>query len=80
MILFVGQHDHTTSHELAEQWFEHVSAPSKRMVLFADSAHMPMQEQPGRFLMHLVADVLPFAREAGDVAPDEEVRGARGEK
>jgi len=74
VILFVGQHDQTTSHELAEQWFEHVHAPSKRMVLFADSAHMPMQEQPGRFLMHLVTDALPFAREAGDIAPDEVVR------
>jgi len=80
VILFVGQHDQTTSHELAEQWFEHVHAPSKRMVLFADSAHMPMQEQPGRFLMHLVTDVLPFAREAGDIAPDEETRGVRGEE
>ena len=74
VILFVGQHDYTTSHELAEQWFEHVRAPSKRMVLFADSAHMPMQEQPGRFLVHLVTDVLPFARTAGDIAPAEVVR------
>jgi pimeloyl-ACP methyl ester carboxylesterase len=75
VILFVGQHDYTTSHELAEQWFERVQAPSKRLVLFADSAHMPMLEQPGRFLMHLVTDVLPLAQQAGDAAPAEITRG-----
>jgi pimeloyl-ACP methyl ester carboxylesterase len=75
VILFVGQHDYTTSHELAEQWFERIRAPSKHMVLFADSAHMVMQEQPGRFLMHLVTDALPLAQKAGDAAPQEITRG-----
>jgi pimeloyl-ACP methyl ester carboxylesterase len=75
VLLFVGQHDYTTSHELAEQWFERIRAPSKRMVLFADSAHMVMQEQPGRFLMHLVTDALPLAQKAGDAAPQEITRG-----
>jgi pimeloyl-ACP methyl ester carboxylesterase len=75
VILFVGQHDYTTSHELAEQWFDRIHAPSKHMVLFADSAHMVMQEQPGRFLMHLVTDALPLAQKAGDAAPAEITRG-----
>jgi pimeloyl-ACP methyl ester carboxylesterase len=75
VILFVGQHDYTTSHELAEQWFERIHAPSKHLVLFADSAHMVMQEQPGRFLMHLVTDALPLAQKAGDAAPQEITRG-----
>jgi pimeloyl-ACP methyl ester carboxylesterase len=75
VILFVGQHDYTTSHELAEQWFERIRAPSKHMVLFADSAHMVMQEQPGRFLMHLVTDALPLAQKVGDAAPSEVTRG-----
>ncbi|WP_266172224.1 alpha/beta fold hydrolase [Dyella subtropica] len=74
VILLTGQHDYTTSHELAEQWFEHIEAPSKRLVLFADSAHMVMQEQPGRFLVHLVTDALPLAERAGDVAPAEVAR------
>lgn len=74
VILFVGQHDYTTSHELAEQWFDHLEAPSKHMVLFADSAHMIMQEQPGRFLQHLVTDALPLAQKAGDAAPTEVAR------
>lgn len=71
VILFVGAHDETTSHELAEQWFGKLQAPSKRLVVFADSAHMVMQEQPGRFLTHLVTDALPLAQAAGDAAPAE---------
>lgn len=74
VILFLGRHDHTTSFELAEQWFQHLQAPSKRLVVFADSAHLVMQEQPGRFLVHLVTDVLPLAQQAGDAAPGEVVR------
>jgi len=43
-------------------------------VIFADSAHMMMQEQPGRFLLHLVNDALPLAQKAGDAAPAEVTR------
>jgi pimeloyl-ACP methyl ester carboxylesterase len=74
VILFMGRRDQTTSFELAEHWFQQLQAPSKRLVVFADSAHMVMQEQPGRFLVHLVTDVLPFAQQAGDAAPGEVVR------
>jgi pimeloyl-ACP methyl ester carboxylesterase len=71
VILLIGQHDYTTSHELAEKWFQRIKAPSKHLVVFADSAHMVMQEQPGRFLVHLVTDALPLAQKAGDAAPAE---------
>jgi pimeloyl-ACP methyl ester carboxylesterase len=74
VLLFVGAHDQTTSHALAEQWFDHLQAPWKHLVVFADSAHMVMQEQPGRFLVHLVTDALPLAQRAGDAAPDETTR------
>jgi pimeloyl-ACP methyl ester carboxylesterase len=74
VLLFIGAHDETTSHELAEQWFAQLKAPSKRLVLFADSAHMVMMEQPGRFLVHLVTDALPLAQQANDAAPAEVVR------
>jgi hypothetical protein len=43
-------------------------------VIFADSAHMMMQEQPGRFLVHLVNDALPLAQKVGDAAPAEVTR------
>lgn len=71
VIVYVGAHDYTTPHELAEAWFTHIQAPSKKLVSFADSAHMMMQEQPGRFLAHLVTDALPLAQQAGDAAPAE---------
>jgi proline iminopeptidase len=34
---------------------------------------MMFQEQPGRFLEHLLIDVRPFAARAGDAAPEEQV-------
>lgn len=74
VIVYVGQHDYTTAHELAEKWFDDIQAPSKRLVSFADSAHMMMQEQPGRFLVHLVDDALPLAQKVGDAAPAEVTR------
>jgi len=69
VFLFNGSHDYSTSHEVAARWFERISAPAKRMFWFEDSAHMMMQEQPGRFLVHLVNDVRPLAVRAGD-APE----------
>lgn len=74
VIMFAGAHDYTTSHELAEKWFAQIQAPSKHLVIFADSAHMIMQEQPGRFLVHLVSDALPLAQKVGDAAPAEVTR------
>ncbi|MCX7513669.1 alpha/beta fold hydrolase [Frateuria sp. STR12] len=74
VLLFVGAHDQTTSHVLAEQWFDDLQAPWKHLVVFADSAHMVMQEQPGRFLVHLLTDALPLAQRAGDAAPGETTR------
>ena len=71
VIVYVGAHDYTTPHELTEAWFANLQAPSKKLVSFADSAHMMMQEQPGRFLVHLVTDALPLAQQARDAAPAE---------
>jgi hypothetical protein len=34
-----------------------------------NSAHMVMQEEPGRFLYHLITDLYPLAVKAGDAAP-----------
>lgn len=71
VIEFVGAHDYTTPASLTIRWFKRLHAPSKRLVIFADSAHLIMEEQPGRFLVHLVDDALPFAIKAGDAAPPE---------
>ncbi|MEP7041987.1 MAG: alpha/beta hydrolase [Dokdonella sp.] len=73
VLLFIGRHDYSVSHEVAAQWFATLQAPAKKLVWFEDSAHMVMQEQPGRFLAHLLNDARPYAVKAGDVAPDEVV-------
>jgi pimeloyl-ACP methyl ester carboxylesterase len=73
IFLFVGRHDYATSHTLAAAWFDHIKAPSKKLVWFDNSAHMVPQEEPGRFLYHLIVDLRPLAAQAGDVAPDETV-------
>jgi pimeloyl-ACP methyl ester carboxylesterase len=72
VIEFVGAHDYTTPTSVVVDWFKRLHAPSKRLVVFADSGHMSFEEQPGRFLVHLVDDALPYASAAGD--------GAAGEK
>jgi hypothetical protein len=46
-----------------------IEAPSKHWVWFENSAHMLYAEEPGRVLVHLVQDALPFAVATGDVAP-----------
>jgi pimeloyl-ACP methyl ester carboxylesterase len=72
IFLFEGRHDYATSHALAADWFKRIEAPSKKLVWFDNSAHMVMQEEPGRFLYHLITDLRPIAAKAGDSAPDRE--------
>jgi pimeloyl-ACP methyl ester carboxylesterase len=68
VILFEGRFDMTTPSALARRWFDRLSAPSKRFVWFENSAHMVHAEEPGRVLVHLVQDALPFAEGADDVS------------
>lgn len=69
IFLFEGRHDYAVSHAVSADWFRRVKAPAKRLVWFDNSAHMAMQEEPGRFLYHLITDVRPIAVRAGDGAP-----------
>jgi pimeloyl-ACP methyl ester carboxylesterase len=68
IFLFNGRYDYAVSHILSAEWFGRVKAPAKRLVWFDNSAHMMMQEEPGRFLYHLITDVRPIAVKAGDGA------------
>jgi pimeloyl-ACP methyl ester carboxylesterase len=61
VLIFAGRYDYTTPSALAKRWFEQVQAPSKHFVWFEHSAHMIYEEEPGRFLVHLVQDALPLA-------------------
>ena len=62
VLLFEGRHDYNASAEVAAEWFARVQAPVKRLVWFENSAHMPMTEEPGKFLMSLVTWARPLAQ------------------
>jgi proline iminopeptidase len=69
MILFAGRYDRNVNSEVAAKWFDTVKAPEKHLVWFEHSAHIPMTEEPGKFLLSLVRFVRPIAERAGDIAP-----------
>jgi pimeloyl-ACP methyl ester carboxylesterase len=69
LILFLGRHDRNVNAEVAAAWFDTVKAPEKQLVWFEHSAHIPMTEEPGKFLLSLVRYARPIAEKAGDVAP-----------
>ncbi|HET9388517.1 MAG TPA: alpha/beta hydrolase [Steroidobacteraceae bacterium] len=68
LLLFEGRHDYNVNSEVAAEWFAKVQAPAKRFVWFEHSGHMPMTEEPGKFVVSLVSFARPFAEKAGDVA------------
>jgi proline iminopeptidase len=55
--------------EVAAIWFDTVKAPKKQLVWFDHSAHIPMTEEPGNFLLSLVRYALPIAEKANDAPP-----------
>ncbi|MGI4831026.1 MAG: hypothetical protein ACRYFU_22980 [Janthinobacterium lividum] len=69
VFLFEGRHDGTVPYSLAATWYETLTAPAKHLIWFENSAHMPMLEEPGHFLLHLVLDVRPLADEASTSHP-----------
>jgi len=68
MFLFEGRHDYNANSEVAHEWFEKVQAPTKQFVWFENSGHMPMTEEPGKFLVSLVRFVRPIAEQGGEAA------------
>ena len=69
VLIFAGRYDYTTPSQPVLRWYDRLAAPSKRFIWFENSAHMMYAEEPGRVLVHLVQDALPFAAAAGDVPP-----------
>ena len=66
LILFEGRHDVNVNSDVAAVWFDALKAPEKRLVWFEHSGHMPMTEEPGKFLISLVRFARPIAERAGD--------------
>jgi proline iminopeptidase len=69
LLIFGGRHDYDVNSQVAAEWFATVKAPSKKFVWFEDSAHLPMTEEPGKFLLSLLRYARPIAEQAGDVPP-----------
>jgi pimeloyl-ACP methyl ester carboxylesterase len=69
ILFFEGRQDLNVNSALAAAWFDRLAAPEKRFVWFEHSAHMPMTEEPGKFLLSLVRYARPIAERAGDAAP-----------
>lgn len=60
VVVIQGRHDLHTPYEPARTFFESIEAPRKVFVTLERSAHAPMFEQPGEFLLTLVREVLPL--------------------
>jgi pimeloyl-ACP methyl ester carboxylesterase len=61
MFFLMGRYDLHTPYASSKALFDRIEAPSKRFVTYERSAHFVMLEEPGRFLLTLVNDVLPLA-------------------
>ena len=62
IIFMTGVHDWHVPYTLTDAWFQEIKAPHKEQVWFEDSSHIPSYTVPGKFLVALVAKVLPLAQ------------------
>ncbi len=65
--IFAGRYDVNVNSDLAAAWYAKVKAPSKQFIWFENSAHLPMTEEPGKFLISLVRNARSLAGKARDV-------------
>jgi len=68
LIVFAGRHDMNVNSQLAYDWFESVTAPEKHFVWFEHSAHLPMTEERGKYLVSLLQYARSVAERTGDGA------------
>jgi pimeloyl-ACP methyl ester carboxylesterase len=69
LVIFAGRHDMVVNSDLASDWFSAVAAPSKHLIWFEHSAHLPMTEERGKYLLSLIRYARPLAEQVGDGAP-----------
>lgn len=55
----MGQHDYVTPYVLVEQYYEILTAPSKELISFENSAHIPNVEEVDKFNDVLTNRILP---------------------
>jgi proline iminopeptidase len=66
VVMFLGRNDYTTPASIAAAWMAQLTAPSKTIVWFEHSAHLPMIEESGHTLAALLEHARPLA--AADAA------------
>lgn len=55
VFFFAGSYDYATPFVLVEQFYASLHAPSKKLIWFEHSAHMPHMEEPAKFQRALIA-------------------------
>lgn len=55
VIMMMGKHDMTTPTTLAEEYYQKITAPYKKWMLFDQSAHFPFFEEPEKFTREMTA-------------------------
>jgi pimeloyl-ACP methyl ester carboxylesterase len=53
-----GRYDLTVNHEISREYLERIEAPEKKFILFENSAHSPLYEEPEKVLEILEHEVL----------------------
>ena len=61
VFLVEGRHDHEVPSSLSSRWFDALVAPSKELIWFEHSAHMPNFEETARFDEIMIARIRPLA-------------------
>jgi pimeloyl-ACP methyl ester carboxylesterase len=62
-VFFVeGRHDHECPAEVAERYFQWLSAPAKELIWLERSAHLPNSEVRDRFNTFMIDRILPIAK------------------
>jgi pimeloyl-ACP methyl ester carboxylesterase len=49
VFFFLGRHDHWVPAEFSVAYFDKLTAPSKTLIWFEDSAHEPFADEPEKF-------------------------------
>lgn len=62
IFFFTGLHDWQTPFQLSDHWFSQIKAPHKKLIHFTESSHCVVNEEPGKFLVALVEEVLPYTK------------------
>jgi alpha-beta hydrolase superfamily lysophospholipase len=59
-IFFLGKKDHCVSNEISMEFITNLKAPSKEIVWFQESKHLPFMDEPTKFNTCMVEMVKPM--------------------